>query len=153
MDFKLKYMEQQRLIKSGRFNNLITLSLLIITASCIGIQMDSDIDLGGGYYYGQDYPQCICHYPKPGKVVLPIGNKEEIVVRVKYNDSIIIAVCSPYYYSSDSTIYKIEKKTGRISFVNNTIINSEEGNYKEVKNYRRYKNESCPFFRICNAKK
>lgn len=146
MDFKLKYMEQQRLTKNGRFSNLIILSLLIITTSCIGIRMDSDIDLGGGYYYGQDYPQCICRYPKPGKVVLPIGDKEEIVVRVKYNDSIIIAVCSPNYYSTDSTIYKIEKGTGEILPVKSVMINSEEGDFKEIKNYRRYKNESFRFF-------
>ncbi|MBR4452878.1 MAG: hypothetical protein IKS33_01310 [Bacteroidales bacterium] len=134
-------MEQQSLIKYNHFNILFILTLLLITTSCIGIRMDSDINLGDGYYYVQDYPQCICRYPKPGKVVLPIGDKKEIVVRVQYNDSIIIAVCSSFYYSLDSTIYQIEKKTGEISSIKNVISNSKKNDYKEILNHRRYKNK------------
>ena len=142
MDLKSVYMEQQRLIKYGHFNILIVLTLLLISTSCIGIIMDSDINLGDGYYYVQDYPQCICRYPKPGKVVLPIGDKEEVVVRVQYNDSIIIAVCSSYYYSLDSTIYKIEKKTGEISSIKNVISDLNKNNYKEILNHHRYKKQN-----------
>ena len=134
-------MEQQSLIKYNHFNILFILTLLLRTTSCIGIRMDSDINLGDGYYYVQDYPQCICRYPKPGKVVLPIGDKKEIVVRVQYNDSIIIAVCSSFYYSLDSTIYQIEKKTGEISSIKNVISNSKKNDYKEILNHRRYKNK------------
>ncbi len=141
MDLKSAYMEQQRLIKSGHFNILITLTILLIINSCIGIRMDSEIDLGNNYYYVQDYPQCICHYPKPGKVILPIGDKKEIVVRVQYNDSVIIAICTPHYSSSDSTIYKIEKNTGKILRINDVNTDSEKNNYKEIKNSRRYKIE------------
>jgi len=135
-------MEQQRSTKDGHFKHLTILvsTLLFITTSCIGIRMNSDIDLGGGYYYVQDYPQCICQYPKPGKVVLPIGDKEEIVVKVQYNESIIIAVCSPYYYSTDSTVYKIEKRTGEITYIENDMTEIEKDDYKEIKNHRRYKN-------------
>ena len=44
-------MEQQSLIKYNHFNILFILTLLLITTSCIGIRMDSDINLGDGYYY------------------------------------------------------------------------------------------------------
>ena len=131
-------MEQQGLAKSGRFRNLIVLVLLLITTSCIGIRMDSDIDLGGGYYYVQDYPQCICRYPKQGKVVLPVDYEEEIVVRVQYDNSMIIAVCSPFFYSKDSTVYKIEKQTGNIMPVRDIMPDTGNEGYKEIKNRRRY---------------
>lgn len=102
------------------------------------IRIDDSINLGGGYYYVQDYPQCICCYPKPGKVVLPIGDAEEIVVKVQYNDSVIIAVCSPYYYSRDTAVYKIEKRTGSIVPVRDIMSNPENEGFKEIKNRRRY---------------
>ncbi len=113
-------------------------SLMLWFIFPVFIRMDDSVDLGSGYYYVQDYPQCICRYPKPGKVVLPICDKEEIVVRVQYNDSVIIAVCSPYYYSHDSTVYRIEKRTGNILSVN-VMIDSENNSFKEIKNRRRYK--------------
>lgn len=134
----LSYMEQQRLTKSGRFRSIIALVLLFIATSCIGIRMGSEINLGGGYYYVQDYPQCICHNSKPGKVVLPIDYAEEIVVRVQYNDSVIIAVCSPDYYSKDSTMYKIEKRTGSIVTAKDIMSDSGNEGFKEIKNSRRY---------------
>lgn len=103
------------------------------------IRIDDSIDLGNGYYYVQDYPQCICRFPKPGKVIIPMGDKEEIVVRVLYNDSIIIAVCSPYYYSQDSTIFEIATKTGEVSLVKHAMIDSVYDDFKEIRNLRRYK--------------
>ena len=115
-------MEQQRLINRGRINNLITATLLLITTSCIGIRKGSEVDLGGDYYYVQDYPQCICLYSDPGKVILPIGDCQDIVVRVQYNDSIIVATCSPGYHSRESTIYVIDKKTGIVRLIENQSI-------------------------------
>jgi len=123
------------------FLTLVSIMLWIVFP--VFIRIDDSLDLGGGYYYVQDYPQCICRYPKPGKIVLPIGDKEEIVVRVQYNDSVIIAVCSPYYYSKDSTVYKIEKRTGNIVPVKEVMSNLEKEGLKEIKNRRRY-NKQAP---------
>ena len=100
--------------------------------------MDSDIDLGGGYYYVQDYPQCICHYPKPGKVILPIGECDDIVVRVQYNDSIIIATSTPSYYAPDSTVYEIRKETNSIRIISDGFPNTDKKVFKEIKNSKRY---------------
>lgn len=114
--------------------------LLLIAFIIIPVfsRVDDSIDLGGGFYYVQDYPQCICRSPKPGKVILPIGEKEEIVVRVWYNDSIIIAICAPSYYSTDSTMYLIQKKTGNILFFETTDTIIDNTYYKEIKASRRY---------------
>ena len=114
--------------------------LLLIAFMIIPVfsRVDDSVDLGGGFYYVRDYPQCICCSPKPGKVMLPIGEKEEIVVRVQYNDSIIIATCSPSYYSTDSTIYLIKKKTGIILSIEKTDTIIDNTNYKEIKATRRY---------------
>ena len=111
MDLKSVFMEQRNLIKSGRIS-LVTALLLSMT-SCIGIRMGSEIDLGGNYFYAQDYPQCVCQYPRRN-IVLPIGELDEIVIRVRYNDSIIVATCSPGYHSRDTTVYIINKQTGNI---------------------------------------
>ena len=104
-------MEQRRLIRHGRFS-LIAMFLLSIT-SCIGIRMGDDVNLGNGFFYGQDYPQCIYQYPNR-KIVLPIGDCDDIVIRVQYNDSIIVATCTPGYHSCDTTVYTINKITGNI---------------------------------------
>lgn len=106
------------------------------------IRIDDSLDLGEGYFYVQDYPQCICRYPKPGKIVLPIGEKEEIVVRVQYNDSVIIAVCSPYYYSKDSTVFRIEKRTGNILTVKDIMVDTGNLHFQEIKNPRRYNRQA-----------
>lgn len=132
-------MERQGLIKIGRFNLFISLLILLLISSCVYIRISDDIDLGEGYYYVQDYPQCICKGPKPGLIVIPVGDKEEIVVRVQYNDSVIIATCSSYYYTLDSTVYKIEKRTGKVIPVASEAIDSEIDTYKEIKNHYRYK--------------
>ena len=117
---------------------VVLLVLITIILLPVFSRVDDSVDLGGGFYYVQDYPQCICRSPKPGKVILPKGEKEEIVVRVQYNDSIIIAICSPSYYSTDSTMYLIQKKTGNILSIetNDTIIDNTY--YKEIKATRRY---------------
>lgn len=111
MDLKSVFMEQRSLIKRGRIS--LVAALLLSMTSCIGIRMGSEIDLGGNYFYGQDYPQCICQYPRRN-IVLPIGELDEIVIRVRYNDTIIVATCSPGYHSNDTTVYTINKRTGNI---------------------------------------
>lgn len=123
------------------FLTLVLIMLWIVFP--VFIRIDDSLDLGGGYYYVQDSPQCICRYPKPGKIVLPVGDKEEIVVRVQYNDSVIIAVCVPSYHSRYSTVYKIEKRTGSIVPVKEIISNPENEGFKEIKNRRRY-NKQAP---------
>ncbi len=130
MDLKSAYMEQRRSIRNGRFS-LIAILLLLMT-SCIGIRMGSDVDLGNGFFYGQDYPQCIFQYPDR-KIVLPIGECDDIVIRVRYNDSIIVATCTPGYHSRDTTVYTINKLTGNIQLNKEPIIDT--GKYdKEVRN-------------------
>ena len=59
-------MERKGLIKSGRFDLFISILILLLISSCVYIRVSDDIDLGEGYYYVQDYPQCICKEPKPG---------------------------------------------------------------------------------------
>lgn len=94
--------------------------------------MGSDVDLGNGYIYVQDYPQCICQKPNR-KVVLPIGECDDIVIRVQYNDSIIVATCTPGYHSRDTNVYTINKFTGSILLNKEPIIDT--GKYdKEVRN-------------------
>lgn len=121
MDSMSVYMERQRLIRNGRFS-LIAMIVLSM-ASCIGIRMGSDIDMGNGFFYVQDYPQCICQYPNR-RIVLPIGECSDIVIRVRYNDSIIVATCTPGYHSRDTTIYTINKLTGNIQLNDESIIDT-----------------------------
>lgn len=123
-------MEQRRLIRNGRFS-LIAI-LLISMTSCIGIRMGSDVDLGNGFFYVQDYPQCICQYPNR-KIVLPIRECDDIVVRVQYNDSVIVATCTPGYHSRDTTIYSINKLTGNIQLNKEPIVDTCKYD-KEVRN-------------------
>ena len=130
MDLKSVYMELRKLIRNGRFS-LITM-LLLPTTSCIGIRMGSEIDLGNGYFYVQDSPQCICKYPYRN-VVLPIGECTDIVIRVRYNDSIIVATCTPGYHSFDTTVYTIDKLTGNIQLIEEPI--RDTGKYdRDVRN-------------------
>lgn len=130
MDLKSVYMEQRKSIKNGRFSLTAMLSLLM--TSCIGIRMGSDVDLGNGFFYVQDYPQCICQYPDR-KIVLPIGECDDIVIRVRYNDSIIVATCTQDYHSRDTTVYTINKLTGSVLLNKEPIIDT--GKYdKEVRN-------------------
>jgi hypothetical protein len=82
--------------------------------------MGSEVDLGGDYFYVQDYPQCVCQYPRRN-IVLPIGELDEIVIRVRYNDTIIVATCSPGYHSNDTTVYTINKRTGNIMLLKESI--------------------------------
>lgn len=130
MDLKLAYMEQQRSIRNGRFS-LIAMFLLLMT-SCIGIRMGSDVDLGNGFFYVQDYPQCICQYPNR-RIVLPVGECDDIVIRVRYNDTIIVATCTPDYYSRDTNVYTINKLTGNIQLNKEPIIDTSKYD-KEVRN-------------------
>ncbi|MCQ2295042.1 MAG: hypothetical protein MJZ67_05255 [Bacteroidales bacterium] len=130
MDLKSAYMEQQRSIRNGRWG-LISM-LLLLMSSCIGIRMGSDVDLGNGYFYVQDYPQGICQNPNR-RIVLPIGECDDIVIRVRYNDTIIVATCTPGYYSRDTSVYTINKLTGNIQLNKEPIIDT--GKYdKEVRN-------------------
>lgn len=121
MDLMSVYMEQQRLKRTGRFS-LIFMLLLLMT-SCIGIRMSSDVDLGDGFIYVQDYPQCICLNPNR-EIVLPAGECGDIVIRVRYNDSIIVATCTPGYYSRDTTVYIINKNTGNIQLYKEPIMDT-----------------------------
>ena len=114
-------MEQRRLIRNGH-SSLMAMLLLSMT-SCIGIRMDSDINLGGGFFYVQDYPQCICQSPNR-KIVLPIGECEDIVIRVRYNDSVIVATCTPGYHSRDTTVYTINKLTGNIQLKEDSVTDT-----------------------------
>lgn len=124
------YMEQRKSIRNGCFSLTTMLSLLM--TSCIGIRMGSDVDLGNGFFYVQDYPQCICQYPER-KIVLPIGECDDIVVRVRYNDSIIVATCTPGYHSCDTTVYTVSKLTGSILLNKEPFIDT--GKYdNEVRN-------------------
>ena len=118
MVLKSVFMEQRNLIKRGPFS-VIAILLLSMT-SCIGIRMGSEVDLGGDYFYVQDYPQCVCQYPRRN-IVLPNGELDEIVIRVRYNDTIIVATCSPGYHSGDTTVYIINKRTGNIQLLKEPI--------------------------------
>lgn len=116
--FYIAYMEQRILNRNDRFS--LILMLLLLMTSCIGIRMGSDVDLGNGFFYVQDYPQCICRYPDR-KIVLPAGECNDIVIRVQYNDSIILATCTPGYHSRDTTVYTISKSTGNIQLCKEPI--------------------------------
>ena len=128
------FMEQLNLIKLGRISIVATLLLSMI--SCVGIRMGSEVDLGGDYFYVQDSPQCICQYPRRN-VVLPIGELDEIVIRVQYNDSIIVATCSPGYHSSDTTVYTINKRTGDVLLLKEPISDTFKCD-NEVRNRHWY---------------
>lgn len=129
MDLNSAYMEHQRPIRNGRFS-LIAMLLLLMT-SCIGIRAGSDVDLGNGFFYVQDYPQCICQYPNR-RIVLPIGECDDIVIRVRFNDTIIVATCTSDYSSRDTNVYIINKFTGNIQ-LNNDFVDT--GKYdKDVRN-------------------
>ena len=132
-------MEQKKSTNNIIVQIVVLLTTLFIPSSCIGIRMDSEIDLGGGYYYVQDYPQCICRYPKPGNVVLPIGDSNNIVVRVRYNDSVIIATCSSSFHALDSIVYEIEKSTNSISIINDEMQIVGKNVFNEVRNHHRYR--------------
>ena len=137
MDLKLKYMELQKSIKNGHFNILVIPIICVLMFSCIGIRIGTEIDLGNGYYYVQDSPQCICH--GDGDIILPQNwENDDIVVRVQYNDSIIIGTCSSGYYATDSTIYVINKNTGSISILDEPNLIHYSGRYRDIKNHRRY---------------
>ena len=152
MDLTLGFMEQEQLKNNTTF---IKVALFILVSSLLysSCSFDDDIDLGGGYFYVQDAPQCIiCRYPK-SKIVVPMGDCEEMVVRVQYNDSYIIATCAKTYYENDSTIYIIDKATKEIQVVSDSGLhqininnNYSKGNYKDVKNYHRYYGKSDSFW-------
>ena len=109
----LKYMELQKSSSRCRFLAMISSMGLTLLASCVGIKMGGEVNLGGDYYYVQDYPQCICSYSRSGEVVLP-HNADGIIVRVQYNDTIVLATWSSGYDSRDTMLYVLDKTNGRV---------------------------------------
>lgn len=147
MDLKYAYMEKNRLNKNGLFSIVFFFIIIISVSSCVLVGLSSEIDLGGGYCYVQDYPQCVCKYPesrrKAMKIVIPPQSEKMvkqniIVVRVQYNDSIIVATCSSDYCASDSTCYELDKTTGMVNQIEFNNKKMDSKNCKEVKNKRRY---------------
>lgn len=104
--------------------------------------------LGSGYYYTPDYPYCVIK--RDGEVVLPPSDKwhdtlynanPEIVVRVDWNKEMILAV-SVYtdVTAQDSTIWKLDKKSGKVNEITPSQYHSLLNSSKMKSNYvkKRY---------------
>ena len=92
------------------------LAAIVLLTGCVGTP------LGSGYYYTQDYPYGVIK--RDGEVVLPPSGKghdtlyyanADLVVRVDWNDEVILAVSVyPEVTAQDSTIWKLDKKSGKV---------------------------------------